>query len=282
MPVGTFGLDYPRSNIGRECEQAALGIMVERSSRTILHPFRPAVYAGCIAEIRTHTITVELVSAGKSDGVLMSYSHSAHFLKPIDIATVIHSVRAIVPVLLGSKHVEFLDHHIGRNSTYIRGMDCSILASLLRGYQHHSVASSGTIYRGSGTIFQNIDGLYVILIDIAHVSSGDTVNDYERPQTGCTGRYSSDLDTCLVVRVSRTGVDYRDAGHLALNQHGRVSSRSRKEILARHMGDCGGKFLLVHGSITHHHDFIEQFPVLLQNEFNVMTAIPACFLRFIA
>ena len=196
--------------------------MVEAGAGAIFLPLRPLVDTICLPIVGTHTEIVVHIATREGDGVLMGETHSANLLEPVNIATKVFCGPAgdfLFAELLCREHIQILHHDIGTCHHFIRGVESTVLGALLGVDENDTITTARTIYSRGGAVFQDIDRLDVVWINIGQISARNTVNNDKWSKTGISGRNTSDLDTGIIIRVCSTCILNGNAGYLTLYHH---------------------------------------------------------------
>ena len=110
-------------------------------------------------------------------------------------------------------------------------MELTVTRTFLSSDENNTIGTARTIDGRSGTVFQNVERLDVVRVDVGQVAAGHSVNDNQRAGTSRTRGHTTDLDARLIVRVAGTRVGDAHAGNLALDHHGRVDARYTRKVL---------------------------------------------------
>ena len=209
--------------------------MVEAGTGAIFFPFRPLVDTDGLPVIDADTEIVVHVAAREGDSMLVRQSHAAYFLQPVIVAAeVLRSAGSylLLAEFLCGQHLQVLHHHIGGSHHFIGSVERTVPGAFLGIDEHDTIAASCSVYRGSGSVLQDVDGFNVAWVHVGQVASRYSVNDNKWSETCIPGGNTANLYACLAVRISGSGVLDGNAGNLALNHHGRVRSGCGKELLA--------------------------------------------------
>ena len=177
-----------------------------------------------------------LASAFDRDVVLvLRIVQVLEILVPLGVAGVALGSVGVVDVL-GSKdagpYPEFLEfvaahhvvveRHVGEGGDTVLGTDGDggllVVASRLRGDEHDTVRSTGSVDRGCGRILQDGDGLDVVRVHSHDGTAGgrDTVDDEQRCRACTQGTDSVECHGHVVVTGDTTGCQDRETGDLSL------------------------------------------------------------------
>ena len=152
-------------------------------------------------------------------------------------------------------------------------MELAVARTFLCRDEDDTVGAARAINSRSRTVFQNVERLDVVRVDVRQVTTRHTVDDNQRTRTGSTRGHATDLDARLVVRVTGSRVGDAHAGHLALDHHRRVNAGHSCKILGRDMRDGRGQLLLVHRTITDDHHLVELVALLTHRHVDGCAAV---------
>ena len=126
--------------------------------------------------------------------------------------------------------------------------------------------STGTVDGGGGRILQHGNALDGIGIHIAHAAHRNPVNHHERGGV-VDGGDTADTDGGAGARKA-AGTGNFHAGHRSLDSLGDAHALHVGHFGTVHVGHGTGEVFLLYGTVTDHHDFIQDRSVFLEGEIN--------------
>ena len=198
--------------------------------------------------------------------MVVAETRAQHFLLPVDIGTAIFQryavVACILAQLLGCAYIVGIEDVVEGHIAVVSHVGL-LLAALLGGDDDHTIGSLRTVDGGSGGIAEHIDRLNVVGSNNRDVNSRNSIDHIVGRHGACAQRGSTAQgDGGRAVRVG--GGRNHQSGNLSLKHLTWVGEHTAVQVFGLHGRDGRCYVLALHGTITDHHNLVEQLVVFLQ------------------
>ena len=151
-------------------------------------------------------------------------------------------------------------------------------------YHDDAVGSARTVNCGRRGIFQHLNRLDDVRIDagqVARVAHRHAVDHHQRRIGAVDGADTAHAHRHVSFRAVIGIVDYRQAGHAALQQLVDRTGRNLRYIRGLHGSHAARQVALLHRTVTDHDNLFDQFGILFEAHVDGRTPADGHFLRFI-
>ena len=142
--------------------------------------------------------------------------------------------------------------------------------TFLRGYQNHTIGTTGTV-NGCGTgILQNGNRLDILSGNVTQVTTGNTVDHDQRTIAGCERACTTHLDISHGVGVGISRWGNIQTSHLTGYQCHGVAGGSLVKLVLTDLDHRARDLFLGHRAVTYYDDFVELSHILLQRHLHTV------------
>ena len=209
--------------------------------------------------------------------MLHGSTRTADGIKPIYITAEVNArvtpSQTNITEILSVHHLQVFHHRVPSIRGRVRSVRSAVLASLLGRYQDDTIGTTSTIDSRGCTILQYVERSDVIRIDVGEVATWHTVNHNQRTVACGTRGDTTNLDACLIVRVTYCRIGDAHARHLTLDHHRYIRRTDGEEVFLTYVRDGRGKLFLVHRTVTDNNDLIEHTSIFFHGNIDFLASL---------